>query len=571
MSTPNRAARGRKRRANANGMGVTTMAIVNGRRKSGAKKRSAAFEKRYAKARAFMKRSKKRARRNGPASDLNSLFDAQMAAAREAKQPAKKSAKKKARKGGAKKKLTPKQLQELRLKNLAKGRAALARKRGGKKTSAQKAGKKPSHTKASAKRTRKASPKKGSKTMAKKKGAKRAKRGAKKTTTKKSGLYVSVRPARRRRKKKAAVAVAATPNKRGAAKRGGKRGAKKGKRGAAKRRRAKRSYYMTIARKNKRGAAKKGHKKGHKKSKKGAASKFPHFYMKMPKKGHRASHKFRVNPMYHANKRRAHRNGIGASLVSNMKLVLSRGIPVTGGFVVQRVVSHFLAEKGLASIGVFQSGAAGEHRKLIAQAIVAPVAVLAAAKFAPKYATDVAIGAGVSLISALLGTVLAKLNQPQMLTALSAYPDAQGVAFHTLGSYEYTPTAGFGDYYEQYSGHPMLEQAAAGFGASGIQQAAAGYPMLQQAAAGTGEYVAQSVSGFGDYEMLNGMGSSQAIDDGIHPDHAEQALTVAEASAGFGDFPLESTVYPGQVPAPIEDAPQGSRAGTFSGREGIFG
>lgn len=577
MSTPNRAKRGRKRRASANGMGVTTMAIVNGR--------SASYRSRYAKARSFLKA--KRARRNGPLRELNEAFDAQMDSAREKNAKKRKlhelrlknlekarkaRAKKGAKRPGAKaasKKLTKKQLRALRLKNLEKARAA--RKRGAKKTSAHKAGKKPSK-KASAKRTTK-SPKKRSKSMARKTKKSGSKRRSKKTKKIKHGLYFSVRPARRRRKKKAAAApmVAATPNRRkGKGKSKGKGKAKK----RAARRRAKRSYWLTVARKNK-GAHKgrkgrKGRKGGKKKH---AKSSYPHFYMKMPAKGKRRSHKFRVNPMYHANGRRRHarRNGIGASLLSNMKLVVQRGLPVTAGFALQRVLSHVVAEKGLASISTFQSGAVGENRKIIAQLVVAPIAVMAVAKLAPKYAIDVAIGAGASIGVALLQMLAAKSGSAAAVQALSAYPDAPGVAFHTLGSYEYTPVAGFGDYYEQYSGHPMLEQAAAGLGAAGIQQAAAGYPLLQQAAAGTGEYVAQSVSGFGDYEMLNGLGSSQAISDGVHPDHAEQALTVAEAAAGVGDFPLEPIVFPGQVPAPIEDAPQGSRAGTFSGREGIFG
>jgi hypothetical protein len=302
----------------------------------------------------------------------------------------------------------------------------------------------------------------------------------------------------------------------------------------------------------------------------------------------------RRHKRYAPNRRRRHYSEnpfSGRDFVARLKGALKVGALVAVGFAAHRAVTKILSDQVLGQVGVFQTGTLATYRGLISGLIVGSIAMYTTDKIFKKAAGEVNSGIFASLVHSVLTTVLNAAGQPTIAAALSAYPDAEGKAYHGFG--EYVPVAGFGAY-EMVSGlgaSPMLSQAAAGFGdiptrarygkSSSIAQAAAGFgaPMLSQAAAGVGEYIAQGIEGIGDYEMVAGLGSPGSIgamDDGIRPDlhSAERALNIAEAAAGvngFGDIGTASTLNPMMIAQPISDAPEGMRAGILQGGDGIFG
>jgi hypothetical protein len=264
---------------------------------------------------------------------------------------------------------------------------------------------------------------------------------------------------------------------------------------------------------------------------------------------------------------------------------------------------------GLAKIDYLNKGAVKDWRKQIAGALVAAVGIPLTVRALPTNAGVAAAGMGASVLYDLLIAGLKRAEQPKLLEAVSAYPDAPGFPQYSgMGSYyEFSPhqvygapMGGFGEFYETQP-VPGLEQAAAGMGATG--------PMLTQAAANPGqmgEYYAYGAAGIGEYyETASQGGDNSPVYDGLQPtlSEAEQALDVAEASAGlgadvpsltqaaagFGDMPLQQSAncgLPSCAPDPcvslacatqasnalnIPDQPGGSRAGTFSGGDGIFG
>lgn len=292
----------------------------------------------------------------------------------------------------------------------------------------------------------------------------------------------------------------------------------------------------------------------------------------------------------HPNRRRRHsyrRNGFSAkSFMGQFVDALKVGLAVSVGFVGHRVLSRFVSDQLLSKLGPFQAGGSmADYSTTISQILVAAIGMAGLAKVGEK-TKHPAVGqanAGIfgSLVHGLLSVAADKaLPQAAPYLHLSGYPDNAGRAYSGYG--EYIATSGFG-------APPMLSQAAAGFGVPPmLSQAAAGFgeyiatsgfggpPLLSQAAAGTGEYIATGVQGIGDYEMSGGGASGLGYhDDGIRPNlhSAEHALNIAEAAAGvsLGDIGTKSQQWPMMQAKPIAEAPTGARAGTFAGRDGIFG
>lgn len=299
-------------------------------------------------------------------------------------------------------------------------------------------------------------------------------------------------------------------------------------------------------------------------------------------------------------KRSYKRNVSGAAFKMELKNALKYGGIVVGGFLTHRVLTNMLDKYGLSKVEALSTGTAGEYRGLISGALVAAVGIPLTVRVLPKHAGVAAAGMAASLLQGLIMTALKKAEQPELLEAVSAYPNAEGYPQYSgYGAYyEYSPhqiygaANGFGEFYETQP-IPGLEQAAAGYGQPDIQgqmltQAAAGVGQLQQMYANPmGEYFAYGAEGIGEYESAPYAGGAEPhIDDGIAPNthSAEQMLNVAEAAAGlgntpylsqaaagFGDLPLQQTVEPSIRAMDIPDMPGGSRAGVLAGGDGIFG
>jgi hypothetical protein len=335
----------------------------------------------------------------------------------------------------------------------------------------------------------------------------------------------------------------------------------------------------------------------HRRHRKNAAAATPNRRRRHHRKVHRKNRRrssylpVRVGRMHYASNRRRHRRHYrhnAGQFMTRIKEVLKVGALVALGFGAHRAATKILSDQVLAKVG-FSTGPLATYRGLIAGALVAVAGIPLADKVFKKKAGEFNSGMFASLIHSVITTVLNAAGQPNIAAALSAYPDAEGKAYHgMMGFGEYVPVSGFGAYeMAGFGASPLLSQAAAGFGdlatrarygGSQIAQAAAGFggPMITQAAAGTGEYLAQGVQGIGDYEMVSGVGSSVgATDEGIRPDlrSAERALNIAEAAAGvsLGDLPTASQLNPVMLAQPVEDAPEGMRAGILQGGDGIFG
>ncbi len=299
--------------------------------------------------------------------------------------------------------------------------------------------------------------------------------------------------------------------------------------------------------------------------------------------------RFEENMRMHENRkhRRKYKRNSSA-FMSRFQGMLKVGLLAGAGFMGHRAVTKIVSDNVLSQVPQLTTGTLAPYRNLIAGLLTAVGGMFAVDKFAKKQAAEVNAGIFVSLIQSAVTTVLTQMGQGQIAAALSAYPDATGPA---RGYGEYLPVSGFGDIPQRgrYGGSrlsqasaglgvvPMLTQAAAGYGAAPqLTQAAAGYgaaPQLTQAAAGVGEFIAQNLEGYGDYEMVAGMGSPELTDEGIKPDlaTAEHALDIAEAAAGLGDIGSRSQLNPPMVAQAISQSPSGMRAGVFNTADGIFG
>jgi hypothetical protein len=300
-------------------------------------------------------------------------------------------------------------------------------------------------------------------------------------------------------------------------------------------------------------------------------------------------------------KRTYKRNATGAAYKAELKNAFKYGLIVTAGYVGHRVLTN-LADKHLMSkIGYLNEGAAAPYRKLLTGALVAAVGVPLTVRVLPKHAGVAAAGIAASFLHGLIVEAFTMAKQPELVEAVSNYPNAPGYAQYSgYGSYyEFSPhqvyggQSGYGEFYETQP-IPGLEQAAAGYGQADpygqmLTQAAAGYGNLTQMYANesVGEYYAYGAEGIGEYESAPAAGGPAGYTyDGIQPNlnSAEQMLDVAEAAAGFGndmltqaaagfgsDIPLQSTVDPSIRAMNIPDMPGGSRAGILAGGDGIFG
>jgi hypothetical protein len=290
-------------------------------------------------------------------------------------------------------------------------------------------------------------------------------------------------------------------------------------------------------------------------------------------------------------KRRYRRNISGPQFMTELTGALKVGAIATGGFVSHRALAHLIDNYGLGNIEAFKTGGLAQHRMTIAGVAAALVGIPVATKLipGPKARTLMPFVAGMatSLLHSVVVKVANMLNQPTVVGYLSSYTNAPGRAYGSYYSFKPHQTyrgygaRGYGEYY-QMQGLGQLRQAAAGVGqlrqaAAGmgqIRQAAAGMGQIRQAAAGAGEYIAQNVNGIGEYEQVATGRTPMQMNEGIYPtlNHAERALSVAEAAAGVGrnDVPLQSTVNPMMTADPISDLPGGSRAGVFEGGDGIF-
>jgi len=365
--------------------------------------------------------------------------------------------------------------------------------------------------------------------------------------------------------------------------------------------------------------------KGHRVAKKSSAHRKPRAATKRrsgPKRGKNGRFKKNATGSFMMNRRRRHhgrrhhrldatfrRNG---TLGQALKDAAITGAVVGAGFFAHKALTKLIVNYLMTGTGplasTFGTPTMAPYQDIIAGAVVA-VAGIAIAEAVPSIrdtqAKNIAAGMVVSFLQKLVVDLLTNNSQAPAAAYLSGfgsysstYPNSGGRAYYTgpqgrIGGYgrlgEYFATSGFGGFagnggYRQAAagfGSPM--QAAAGYG-SNILQASAGYGALPaprqqtftQAAAGMGEYFATGVEGFGEYfdtgtSGMSGMGSTDEGIQGGDSYAAEHALTVAEAAAGIGDIPMQSTVDAMQRGIHVQDSPTGSRSGTFQGRDGIFG
>lgn len=269
-------------------------------------------------------------------------------------------------------------------------------------------------------------------------------------------------------------------------------------------------------------------------------------------------------------------------LMAKFKEAFKLGVSGSVGYLAHRVLTKLLAEAAFKT---------SDYRDVISGVIVAVPGVLVANKMAPKHGKVATVGIMISLIQSGLAVIGRSVGGKwaDYLSGLGSY--------YTYRRHEVFPNAmqGMGEYYEPVGGLGRLTQAAAGMGqitqapagVGQLTQAAAGMGQLTQAAAGLsmapgamGEYIGTGLQGIGDYEQVMPEYTRPVpVNEGIMPDltSAEDELNIAEAAAGVGgmgqyeSLPAQSTVNPMEPWAPLNQAPDGARGGTFAGSNGIFG
>jgi hypothetical protein len=275
--------------------------------------------------------------------------------------------------------------------------------------------------------------------------------------------------------------------------------------------------------------------------------------------------------------------------MAELKNALQIGAVATVGFVAHRALSKVISQYALGKIETFQTGELAKHRYTIASVAAALLEIPLITKLVPgtkaKVLMPLVAGVSTSLLHSVVVKLAGMLDQPAVVGYLSNYPNAPGRAYGSYYTFkphqtfkgrmgEYYQTRGLGQLRQAAAGMGQIRQAAAGMGQ--LRQAAAGMgqPRMTQAAAGTGEYIAYGANGVGEYEQVPTGQVPTMVNEGIYPtlNHAERALSVAEAAAGVGsnNVPLQSTVNPMMTADPITDLPGGSRAGVFEGGDGIF-
>lgn len=288
----------------------------------------------------------------------------------------------------------------------------------------------------------------------------------------------------------------------------------------------------------------------------------------------------------HKGHRRSYRRN--PDFMATLQDTAKQAFAVAGGIALHRIVTHVVNEQ-LAKVSALNTGAIAPWKDVIGSALVGVAGVFGLSQ-AGDFAYKREVMGGV-FASFLYGLVVAVAKQavPTYAGYLGehdvggqpgkAYLDfGEYVAASGYGAYELQPASGYGEYVAAsgFGAPPMLMQAAAnGYGQ--IMEASAGYGQpIMEASAGVGEFVMSGIEGIGDYELSGDLTQAQAgygYYDGIRPDtrSAEMALTTAEAQAGIGDLPPQSTVMPQMAAQPIEDVSRGSRAGILEGGDGIFG
>ena len=267
-------------------------------------------------------------------------------------------------------------------------------------------------------------------------------------------------------------------------------------------------------------------------------------------------------------RRRSYRRNAAlvGSYGSQLKQALMLGAVITGGYIAHKALTKLLQNVAFKDT---------QYGGLISGAIVAAAGVPLAVKFAPGDAKLVSAGMMVSLVHTAVMEVVSKFDKEGKI---APYLAGLGPGYGNRPGRPYGPGIGMGSYYEFYP-----HQVFNGMGEyvanqpTQMREASAGLGRLMQAPAGVGEYIGTDVSGIGEYEQVTPEYTRPVpTDEGIHPDlsTAERALSVAEAAAGVSgieNVPAMSTVKPFEHPVPVPDEPGGARAGSFAGRDGIFG
>ncbi len=244
--------------------------------------------------------------------------------------------------------------------------------------------------------------------------------------------------------------------------------------------------------------------------------------------------------------------------MASLKTAATSAMFVTTGFVAHKALVHGLCDKLLlpqlqktmSSNGNGNGNGNGATAGLRAAVPIACGGLIAAAgiwgtsKLASRQRT-VEVGAG--MLTSWFHTVIVKLLDLSEATRpalpyVSGYDTSSTAA--AIGRYRrrrgMRGMRGLGQAGPSSSILPRYTPAM-GHRAGGIRQAVAGRGTGEYfATSGMGEYFASGVQGVGQYENAGPMvtqaaaGLGQEIDNGIMPEQADQALTLAEAQAGTG-------------------------------------
>jgi len=219
---------------------------------------------------------------------------------------------------------------------------------------------------------------------------------------------------------------------------------------------------------------------------------------------------------FQANKRRR-RHYRHNPAMQGIKDVLMTGLAVGAGFATHRALRQVIDTYALGKIDAL-SGAkdAAKYRPMISSAVTALIGVgalqFAKGKASPAAQKAITEAQGGMVASVVLDVVTKALGMSTSTAKAVPYLSGFGEYVPMSGLGEYVPMSGLGSYYSM-SGLGQLDQAAAGFGAisqaaagmGAISQAAAGFGMMSQAAAGVplSEYFPPSPTGTRDYLTRN--------------------------------------------------------------------
>lgn len=234
--------------------------------------------------------------------------------------------------------------------------------------------------------------------------------------------------------------------------------------------------------------------------------------------------------------------------MASMKAAATSALFVTSGFIGHKALTHGLfdkllmpqIDKAMNTNGSQTPQAVKTAVPIVGGAFTAALGVWITSKVVSRQRT-VEIGAG--MFTSWLHTVVVKLLD---------LSEATRPALPFVAGYDTASTAAAIGRYRRRRGvrglgardvRSILPKYAPAHGGppGGIRQAVAGRGAGEYfATSGVGEYFASGVQGVGQYEPAGPMvtqaaaGLGQQIDNGIMPDQADAALTLAEAQAGTG-------------------------------------